>query len=101
MSDHERIWLEPDRGDFGEEGRMWCQDEVWEDGVEYVRADLASMTPSNAKDDAGVTELRAALLRIVMEGTDLGATPLDTTMTHAAQIADKALREYAARKGWA
>ncbi len=42
MSDHERIWLEPDHigGSVDGEGRLWCQDEVWTDGTEYVRADL-------------------------------------------------------------
>lgn len=50
MSDHERIWLEPrpDEGDFGPEGRLWCQDKVWpgspDEGepTEYIRADIAS-----------------------------------------------------------
>jgi hypothetical protein len=45
----------------------------------------------------GVTELRAALLRIVMEGTDLGSGPDNVTMTRPAKIADEALKEYAKR----
>lgn len=47
-ADHERIWLQPKccAGEF--EGRLWCQDNVFDDGecedgakaTEYVRADL-------------------------------------------------------------
>lgn len=38
----ERIWLEPREGADPYIGRQWCQDNQWgEDGVEYVRADLA------------------------------------------------------------
>lgn len=44
MTDHERIWLEPAPGADEDYGRQWCQHEVWEDGVEYVRADLAEIT---------------------------------------------------------
>jgi hypothetical protein len=36
--DHDRIWLEPE----GAPDRCWCQDDVWEDGVEYIRADLVT-----------------------------------------------------------
>jgi len=37
--DHDRIWLEPKAQRYGEEGRMWCQDNPWEDdAVEYLRA---------------------------------------------------------------
>lgn len=39
--DHPRIWLEPKADSYGSEGRLWCQDDVWDDGVEYVRADIA------------------------------------------------------------
>ncbi len=35
---HERIWLEARPTGTGD--RQWCQDKVWDDGIEYVRADL-------------------------------------------------------------
>lgn len=37
---HERIWLEPVEPVDPIEGRQWCRDNVWGNGVEYVRADL-------------------------------------------------------------
>jgi hypothetical protein len=42
MSEHERIWLEPAPGADEDYGRQWCQDNVWDDGVEYVLADAVS-----------------------------------------------------------
>jgi hypothetical protein len=40
MSDHERIWLEPEPGADPDYGRQWCQHNVWGDeATEYVRAD--------------------------------------------------------------
>lgn len=39
---HERIWLEPVKPVDPIDGRQWCRDNVWGNGVEYVRADLAS-----------------------------------------------------------
>lgn len=61
MTDHERIWLEP--GEGGDEGRLWCQDNVWlgdpnyggQEATEYVRADLY------ARLTARIAELEAAL----------------------------------------
>lgn len=42
MTDHKEIWLEPKAKEYAPEGRQWCQDDVWEDGVRYIRADHAS-----------------------------------------------------------
>jgi hypothetical protein len=59
-SDPERIWLEPKSCVDEAEGRQWCEDNVWTidddgaQGVEYVRADLASPTPTN--DGEGLIE---------------------------------------------
>lgn len=47
MSDHERIWLQPECCACPTDGRLWCQDPDpvdCEDGVpwtEYIRADIA------------------------------------------------------------
>ncbi len=40
---YERIWLEARPTGTGD--RQWCQDKVWDDGIEYVRADLATRSP--------------------------------------------------------
>lgn len=50
-AEHPRIWLEPAGNDEHDEGRTWCQDNVWGEGaVEYVRADLvASPAPATAE----------------------------------------------------
>lgn len=37
---HERIWLEPVEPVDPIEGRQWCRDNVWGNGVEYIRTDL-------------------------------------------------------------
>lgn len=42
MTDHERIWLEPAPGADEDYGRQWCQHNVWDEGVEYLRSDLAA-----------------------------------------------------------
>lgn len=57
MSDHERIWLQPNCCTSPYDGRQWCEDNVFEcdDGnpaVEYIRADLAAER---------IAELEAAL----------------------------------------
>jgi len=42
--DHERIWLEPDPCCDPDVGRVWCQDNLWDDddlpATGYVRADM-------------------------------------------------------------
>lgn len=54
--EHDRIWLEP----AGAPDRCWCQDNQWgDDGIEYVRADLAATEASKehapqAQDDRKV-----------------------------------------------
>ena len=55
LEDHKRIWLEI--CEPGEEGRLWCQDNVWPEGeaTEYVRADIA---------EAEVIALRAEVARM-------------------------------------
>lgn len=40
MSDHEKIYLEPENDNYAPEGRQWREDNVWDGGVEYVRADI-------------------------------------------------------------
>jgi hypothetical protein len=56
--DHAEIWLEPKAAEYTEEGRMWCQDQVWDenDGTpqRYVRADLHDAA------QAEIAKLRAA-----------------------------------------
>lgn len=42
MAEHERIWLEPAPGADQDHGRQWAQQDVWADGVEYLRADLCA-----------------------------------------------------------
>ena len=55
-NDPERIYLEPPP--YSPEGRQWCADDVWPldgdgpGGVEYVRADLATLR-SEAQGEAG------------------------------------------------
>jgi hypothetical protein len=56
MSDHERIYLEPEDGSDPDTGRMWCQhaapgagdDRTW---TEYVRADLVAARVAEARRD--------------------------------------------------
>ena len=46
--EHKVIWLEPSCGEENNEGRQWCQDNVWSDTcdgceakpVKFIRADL-------------------------------------------------------------
>lgn len=46
----DRIWLEPREGCDPYIGRQWCQDNQWgEDGIEYVRADLAPAPQEHAE----------------------------------------------------
>jgi hypothetical protein len=61
LADHETIWLQAKCADHGEEGRQWCQDDVWSDdcgcgdghkSTQYIRADLVP-TPEPA---AGAVE---------------------------------------------
>ena len=59
--DHARIYLQPRCCVDENEGRQWCQDNVWpndseceETGVEYVRADL--MQSARTPSDQGVGE---------------------------------------------
>lgn len=54
----ERIWLEPREDADPYIGRQWCQDNQWgEDGVEYVRADLATAP-------AGLTEWKQSIINV-------------------------------------
>ena len=47
MADHERIWLQHPDDAGPHEGRLWCEDNPWDDAdenkppTEYVRADIA------------------------------------------------------------
>lgn len=71
-ADHERIWLQPKccAGEY--EGRQWCQDNVFDDGqcedgakaTEYIRADLASRTPTEPGEAEVAKQLAAALTAI-------------------------------------
>jgi hypothetical protein len=54
-TEHERIWLEPVPGADKDYGRQWCQQPVWADGVEYVRADIALSTPAPVSNLRGLT----------------------------------------------
>jgi hypothetical protein len=53
MSDHERIWLEPECCACPDTGRLWCQDKVWPSGeckvepTEYVLA--AALSAAEAR----------------------------------------------------
>ena len=59
MTDHERIWLQDANDADYDEGRLWCQDNVWDDidennpPTEYVRADLhaTALTAADALAD--------------------------------------------------
>lgn len=58
----ERIWLEPARKTYADEGRQWCQDDVWkgdEDGpsVEYVRANIAAPSAPAQNEAAALQDL--------------------------------------------
>lgn len=73
MSDHKRIWLQPECCACPTDGRLWCQDPDpvdCEDGVpwtEYIRADIAE------KREAELVEaLKAARQFIVLEGFPIG-----------------------------
>jgi hypothetical protein len=44
MSDHKRIWLEPEPPSDPDFGRMWVQDDVWGGGTEYVLASATADT---------------------------------------------------------
>lgn len=46
---HERIWLEPVEPIDPVDGRQWCSDNVWGDGIEYIRADLAPAPVTNVR----------------------------------------------------
>jgi len=93
MSDHAEIWLEPKAAEYTEDGRMWCQDQVWDksDGhaQRYVRADLHDAA------QAEIEQLRAALTAMVdaevdyMMINDLG----DPEMQHNVKIARAALAQ--------
>jgi chromosome segregation ATPase len=65
VTDHSRIWLEPHIG--RSEDRLWCQDKAWEDGTEYVRADLAEPYFSKELHEEGCK----ALARVTKERDDL------------------------------
>lgn len=62
MSEHERIFLEPAPGADEEYGRQWCQHGVWDDGVEYVRADVAEDEITTLRKD--LAEARAENKRL-------------------------------------
>lgn len=65
MSDHERIYLEPEDGSDPDAGRMWCQhpapgagdDRTW---TEYVRADLVAAQVAAAEAHGRKAGLREA-----------------------------------------
>ena len=38
MKNHDIIYLQTDED--GDQGRIWCQDRVYDDDVVYIRADL-------------------------------------------------------------
>jgi hypothetical protein len=65
--DHAEIWLEPKAAEYTEEGRMWCQDQVWDesDGTpqRYVRSDLHDAA------QAEIAKLREALGDIAKQRT--------------------------------
>ena len=90
--DHERIWLQNKEDAKHQcEGRVWCQDKVWpnepEEGepTEYVRADLYAALA------ARITELEAALARIV---EDRFATRMDMVLiAHDALVRARASEE--------
>lgn len=45
--EYDFIWLEPHESVDPYDGRQWCQDDVWGDeGVKYIRADLAASEPA-------------------------------------------------------
>lgn len=49
MTDHVRIWLEPEPGSDPDCGRMWAQNDVWGDGTEYIMADTIAAALSAAE----------------------------------------------------
>jgi hypothetical protein len=90
--DHAEIWLEPKAAEYTEEGRMWCQDQVWDesDGTpqRYIRADLHDAAQSEiAKLREAHGNLWAALADIVESP---GAAP-NATVRRMAAYAEKAL----------
>lgn len=47
-ADPKEIWLEPLADKYGEEGRLWCEDNVWDEdetgpAVMYIRSDLVAL----------------------------------------------------------
>jgi hypothetical protein len=74
MSDHKRIWLEPEAEVYGpDEGRLWCQDNVWgDDAVEYVlaseaKAEIARLEEHLEKHIQQSEQAEATLLRIAAQ----------------------------------
>lgn len=56
MSDHVRIWLEPEPGSDPDCGRMWAQNDVWGDGTEYVLAETVDKKIDALKARVAVLE---------------------------------------------
>lgn len=55
----QKIWLEPAEDADPYTGRQWCEDDVWGNGVEYVRADaLEAVAARNAELEAGLITIR-------------------------------------------
>jgi hypothetical protein len=63
-SDHNQIWLEPKAESYDCEGRQWCQDNVWDDGVRYlhaeaveaVEAEIEKLAEENARLNEAASE---------------------------------------------
>ena len=73
MKEHERIWLQPAVDADPYEGRQWCQDKIWDDGIEYVRADLAlSASPAGVGVETQPWNNDTIWARFYRDGKTLG-----------------------------
>lgn len=56
MSEHKRIWLEPEPGSDPDGGRMWAENDVWGDGTEYVLASEIAAALAAAEERGRIEE---------------------------------------------
>lgn len=70
MTDHERIWLEPDPGADPDYGRQWCQHNVWgDDATEYVHVEIVAAT--DAEIARLTDEVKAASFGLLLANAEI------------------------------
>lgn len=97
MSDHKRIWLEPEPPSDPDFGRMWVQDDVWGGGTEYVLATEAADTITRLSRERD--EARAKAIEDAAKVADAIVAPKSIGRDHGrhhmagAQSAARAIRK--------